>query len=182
MGGEAMSVVLRAIRESDLPDYVQWFNDPEVTQFTQLESGEITLEGEREWFRRVTSPENPDRNWAIEAEGRHIGNCRLHLEHEGRMGAFGIIIGDKTAWNRGYGTAATKEVLRIAFAEMKLHRVFLCTHGDNARAIRCYEKCGFRHEGRWIQARRKRGEWRDTVWMAVLRKEWEERANRCCSL
>jgi RimJ/RimL family protein N-acetyltransferase len=175
-------VTLRRVREDDVPDWVRWLNDAEVTEFTLMEVGLVTMEGEQRWYEAVTAPGYKDYNWQIEVKGKHIGGCSLTIGDDGRQAEFGIIIGDKTAWNRGYGTAATKEVLRVAFAEMKLHRVFLCTHGDNARAIRCYEKCGFRHEGRWIQARRKRGEWRDTVWMAVLRKEWEERANRCCSL
>ena len=36
-------VRLRVITEEDLPDYVVWLNDPEVTEFTTLESGNITL-------------------------------------------------------------------------------------------------------------------------------------------
>jgi RimJ/RimL family protein N-acetyltransferase len=175
-------VTLRGIRESDLEDYVRWFNDPEVTQFTQLESGGITLEGEREWFRRISAPEHTGRNWAIEAEGRHIGNCALHLESGGLTARFGIIIGDKTAWNRGHGTAALKEVLRIGFAELGLHRIHLTAMAENARAIRCYEKCGFRREGLMRERYLKRERWRDVVAMAILRREWEERANRCCSL
>ena len=60
-------VRLRKVTEADLPDYVEWLNDPEVTQFTQIESGGITLEGEREWFRRVSATDSAARTWAIEA-------------------------------------------------------------------------------------------------------------------
>jgi len=140
-------VRLRPITEADLPDYVRWLNDPEVTEFTAMESGNITLEHEREWLARVSAPDSGLRNWAIEVGSRHIGNCALHLDPSGQTAGFGIIIGDKTAWNRGYGTAAVREALRIGFEEMNLHRIHLTVFPENHRAVRCYTNCGFRREG-----------------------------------
>jgi len=169
-----MSVRLRAIAEADLSDYVAWLNDPEVTQFTQIESGGITLEGEREWFARITAPDERNRHWAIELDGRHVGNCALMPDAAGLTAGFGIIIGDKTAWNRGCGTAALREVLRVGFEEMGLHRIHLTALAENARAIRCYQKCGFRHEGLRRRHYLKRGRLVDVVCMGILREEWEE--------
>ena len=166
-------VRLRPVTEADLPDYVEWLNDPEVTQFTQIESGGITLEGEREWFQRVTGPDSHTRNWAIEAQGRHIGNCALMPDESGQVAGFGIIIGDKREWGKGYGTAALREVLRIGFGEMGLQRVHLTALAPNARGIRCYEKCGFLHEGVRRRHFLKRGQWLDVVCMGILREEWE---------
>jgi RimJ/RimL family protein N-acetyltransferase len=176
---------LRPHTAADLPNYVTWLNDPEVTEFTALESGNVTLEGERQWFAAISDPGCRDRNWAIEAcpepaegvGGRHIGNCALHLHESGEMAGFGIIIGDKTQWGKGHGTAALREVLRIGFQEMGLHRIHLQAFAGNARGIRCYEKCGFRHEGRMRQHRLKRGKWLDVVCMGILREEWE--AQQC---
>jgi RimJ/RimL family protein N-acetyltransferase len=173
MGGTGAR--LRAITEADLPDYVRWFNDPEVTEFTAAEAGNCTLEGEQEWFAKISAPNCSDRHWVIEVNGRHIGNCALMLGGYKDTGAFGIVIGEKTAWGKGHGTAALAEVLQIGFAELGLHRIHLDAFANNVRGIRCYEKCGFRHEGLRRQARWKRGEWRDIVEMAVLREEWEAR-------
>ena len=170
-------VKLRPHTEADLPNYVEWLNDPEVTEFTDLESGNITLEGEREWFRAISAPGCSARNWAIRADGRPVGLCSLVPDAPGQKAHFGIIIGDKAAWNKGYGTAALREVLRIGFQEMNLHRIRLDCHAGNARGLRCYEKCGFRHEGVARQARFKRGRWVDVVRMAILREEWE--ADQC---
>jgi RimJ/RimL family protein N-acetyltransferase/precorrin-6B methylase 2 len=166
-------VRLRPITEADLPDYVKWLNDPEVTEFTTLESGSITLEHEREWFRAISAPDCSAHNWAIEADGRHIGACDLVPGGLVQQAYVGIIIGDTTAWGKGYGTAALREVLRIGFQELNLHRIRLDCHAGNARGLRCYEKCGFRREGIARQARFKRGRWVDVVQMAILREEWE---------
>ncbi len=133
----------------------------------------VTLEGEREWFARVTAPDSGIRNWAIEADGRHIGNCALHLHESGETAGFGIIIGDKAQWGKGYGTATLREVPRIGFEEMGLQRIHLTALAGNGRAIGCYQKCGFRHEGVRRRHQLKRGRWLDVVMMGILREEWE---------
>ncbi len=168
-------VTLRTITEDDLADWVRWLNDPEVTEFTAMEVGMVTMEGERKWFEAITAPDYKDHNWQIAVEGKHIGGCSLTMDRDGRQAEFGIIIGEKWAWGKGYGTAATAETLRRGFAELGLHRIRLTAFAENARGLRCYEKCGFRREGLHLQARLKRGRWRDMVMMAVLEEEWGKR-------
>jgi RimJ/RimL family protein N-acetyltransferase len=167
-------VRLRPITEADLPSIVTWLNDSEVTAFTLREFADATLEAERAWFARKTAPDSQDRPFAIEVDGRLIGQCELHAEDPGQTAFYGIMIGDKTAWNQGYGTAATREAVRIGFEELGLQRIWLQVGSHNPRGIRCYEKCGFRQEGVMRRARLKRGRWIDVVIMAILREEWEE--------
>jgi RimJ/RimL family protein N-acetyltransferase len=168
-------IQLRPITEADLCDYVRWFNDPEVTQFTSMESGEHSLEAEKQWLARMTI-EYPKRHlFAIEADGRHIGNCELCPEHERPVADIGIVIGDKSVWDRGYGTLVVKELLRIGFEEEKLHRIYLDCFAENTRAIRCYTKCGFRPEGVQRQSELKRGRWCDMARMAILAEDWQNK-------
>jgi RimJ/RimL family protein N-acetyltransferase len=164
---------LRPVAEEDLPNYVLWLNDPEVTQFLQgVEAGNVTLESEREWLKAITADEL-DHTWAIEIDGRHIGSSRLHLDAGQATASFGLVIGDKAAWNKGYGQAVLQEVLRRGFEELDLHRIYLTVFARNYRAQRCYEKCGFRLEGTMRQSVLKRGRWEDIIRMAILREEWE---------
>ncbi len=46
-----IQIWLRAITDGDLPDYVRWLSDPEVTQFLSMDFEGITLEREREWLK-----------------------------------------------------------------------------------------------------------------------------------
>ena len=97
--------------------------------------------------------------------------------HEGvtwgdRWGEIGILIGDKEFWNRGYGTDATRALVRWGFDGLNLNRIWLRVYEDNARAIRCYEKVGFRIEGRLRQDRFRDGRYLDTIIMAILRDEF----------
>ncbi|MFN2157525.1 MAG: GNAT family N-acetyltransferase, partial [Anaerolineae bacterium] len=74
-------------------------------------------------------------------------------------------------WGKGYGSDAIRTLLRFAFDEMNLHRVQLTVYEDNARAIRAYEKCGFRHEGRLRDAVYRKGRYYDMLLMSVLSGE-----------
>jgi RimJ/RimL family protein N-acetyltransferase len=85
----------------------------------------------------------------------------------------GIGIGDRNDWGKGYGTDAMRVILRFAFMELNLHRVFLNTFEYNPRAIRSYEKCGFKIEGRQRGALNRDGRRWDLIYMGILREEWE---------
>ena len=80
------------------------------------------------------------------------------------------MIGGKDCWGRGYGTDAIRALLRFAFREMNLNRVWLTTGENNPRALACYRKCGFREEGRLRQDRYLEGRYWDTILMGILRR------------
>ena len=93
-------VRLRPITEADLPDYVRWLNDPQVTQRLLRDPG-MTLEQEREWFAHISAPDYPHVMRAIEVDGRHVGGCGL-IVHDAHTANFGIHIGERaTARNVG---------------------------------------------------------------------------------
>jgi RimJ/RimL family protein N-acetyltransferase len=87
-------------------------------------------------------------------------------------GWVGMAIGERDCWGQGYGTDALRLVLRYAFQELDLHRVSLGVFANNPRAIRSYEKAGFRFEGIERQATIREGAYYDTFYMGVLRSEW----------
>jgi len=97
------------------------------------------------WYRQVAGD---PLHWIIALEERCIGTARLHnLDRQNRRARYAIGIFDPACWGQGYGTEATRLVLRYAFEELKLHRVDLRVLEFNHRAIACYEKCGFVREG-----------------------------------
>ena len=87
-------------------------------------------------------------------------------------GWVGIGLGEREYWGKGYGTDAMQVILRYAFTELNLHRVSLDVFAYNPRAIRSYEKAGFRHEGRVRSLLSRDGQRADDVWMGILRDEW----------
>ena len=112
---------------------------------------------------------------AIETEkGVHIGNIGLHeIDYKDGKATLGIMIGEKGCWDQGYGTDAVRALLRFAFQELNLHRVSLEVFDFNERAIRCYEKCGFRKEGVLRESVFRSGRYQNEILMSILRQEFE---------
>jgi RimJ/RimL family protein N-acetyltransferase len=90
----------------------------------------------------------------------------------GRDAFVGIAIGERDYWGKGYGTDAMRTILHYGFTEINLRRVTLTVFEYNPRAIRSYEKAGFRHEGRLRQFLNREGRRWDMLYMGILREEW----------
>ncbi len=107
------------------------------------------------------------------ADDRLIGLISLYTIFPAQREAFmGIQIGDRAYWGKGYGTDALRVLLHYAFAELNLYRVSLSVLDGNERAIRSYEKCGFRYEGRERRVWSYDGRRWDEIYMGLLRDEW----------
>lgn len=109
----------------------------------------------------------------IEADGALAGQVLLEglNPHDRRARLVIGLLGDALL-GRGIGRKAVGLALDQAFGPMGLHRVDLRVLAFNTRAIRCYEACGFRHEGTAREAALVGGEWHDDRIMAILEQEW----------
>jgi ribosomal-protein-alanine N-acetyltransferase len=168
------TVYLRPLEREDARTLVAWLNDPEVTRFLRAYRP-MTLAAEEEFLRRVAES---DKDVALgimtRAAEQFIGVAGLHdVDVRNRHAQFGVTLGDKDSWGKGYGTEVTQLVVRYAFETLNLNRVWLHVYEYNPRALRVYEKVGFRTEGRLRQDTFRDGRYWDTFVMAVLRDEWE---------
>lgn len=169
---------LRAPEREDIPVFLEWFNDPEVTLtlFTLLPLSRVE---EENWFNEmIKSPaaEHPLTIEVKEKDGwKKIGNITfLKIDWIARSAEVGIAIGEKDYWNQGYGTEAMKLMLKHGFETLNLNRIYLQVYDFNQRGIRAYEKSGFVREGCMRQALHKQGKYHDILLMSVLRQEWEK--------
>ena len=109
------------------------------------------------------------------AEDKLIGELGLEVVNwSGRDAFVGLGIGEIEYWSKGYGTDVMKVLLRFAFTEVNLKRVSLGVFEYNPRAVRSYEKAGFRHEGRLRSLLSREGRRWDNLYMGILREEWLE--------
>jgi len=65
-----------------------------------------------------------------------------------------------------------RDLMRLGFDKMNLHRLWLHVHDYNQRAIASYEKCGFKREGVLREDHFARGEYHDTIVMGILESEY----------
>jgi len=156
---------------SDAEACFRWVSDPDVTRLLGLFRPARSLEQERAWISSVLADRQQQAFVIADEHGRGIGTCSLRGIDETEGIAFlGIVIGEKTLWDRGYGTSAAKALLGHAFGELGLREVRLSCHPDNDRALRCYEKAGFERDARRSGAD---GPARREVWRAITRERWE---------
>ncbi len=162
------------MRNEDAERRYVWLNDPEVTlHYTRgypVSMAEVRAMVEKDLL--LTAP--PTVVLAIDTlEGRHIGVINLdHFNTESRRCELGIMIGEKDCWSQGYGTDAILTLLRFAFDEINLHRVWLDVNAENGRARACYRKCGFVDEVTLRQHRFKQGVYLDSIIMGVLAEDF----------
>lgn len=172
-------VRLRAVERSDVAQYYDWVNDPDVTAGLTLFLP-MSNTDEEKWFESTMQRPQEEKPLAIEIRHgkgwRLIGNCGFFdIDWITRSAEVGIMIGDKSVWGKGYGAEVMLLLQRHGFETLNLNRVYLRVHADNQRAVRAYEKTGFAHEGRLRQAVFKNGRYGDVLLMSVLREEWNAR-------
>ena len=172
---------LRAIERSDLAKFVDWLNDPDVRFGLKLYLP-ISLAQEENWFENVLNRPADEQPFVIERRQENnwvmIGNCGFHdIDWRCRSASVGIFIGEKSLWNRGFGSEAMSLLLKHGFETLNLNRIQLDVYEDNSGAIKSYEKSGFLLEGRKRQAIYKDGRFKDVLFMSVLREEWIQKDN-----
>ena len=77
--------------------------------------------------------------------------------------------------NQGVGAAMLRQLLKLGFEQLQLHRIELNVYNFNSAAIRCYEKVGFQKEGLLRGITFTGRDYWDAYRMAILEDEWRGR-------
>ncbi|MFZ2097267.1 MAG: GNAT family protein [Anaerolineales bacterium] len=172
----------RAIEREDLPTFVRWLNDSEVKQGIMIHHPFSQAE-EENWFEGMLKRPMDEHVMGIEIREASNDGGEDHWRLIGTLGftdidwrnhssEFGIMIGEKSYWNRGFGSEAVRLLVQYGFCTLNLNRIFLRVFENNPRAIRAYEKAGFVHEGRMRQAEYRDGKYIDVLVMSMLKDEF----------
>lgn len=96
----------------------------------------------------------------------------LNIDHQNRNAIVRISLFNRDFWGNGYGTEAMSQLLNFGFEILNLHRVGLDVYSFNKRAIKAYEKLGFKREGVIRDEIFYDGEYHDSIIMGVLKSEF----------
>ena len=124
-------IYLRSLTENDVNGpYLTWFNDPEVSAANGHHYRPFTTDEALAYVHRVAfATEELVLAIATRDDDRHIGNVTLkRIDAIAKSAEFAIVIGDKTAWGKGYGKEIGRLVLDHAFKELNLRRVHCATY------------------------------------------------------
>lgn len=151
----------------------RWTHDAEFMRFQEVNPA---IPRSAAYFERKKDKDDPNSFWfAIRTleDDKLIGYCLLWMKWADQVAWLGIGIGEPEYRSKGYGTETVRLLLNYAFNELGVWKVQLAAVGDNARAIRAYEKAGFKLEVRQRAMTYRDGQRIDDVIMGVLRREWE---------
>jgi RimJ/RimL family protein N-acetyltransferase len=158
--------------------FIEWSRDSEFWRLlANIPAVPLSQEGMKKFVEKELMKDDP-RNLlflirALEND-RIIGEIGLDgISYTLGESYAGIGIGEREYWGKGYGTDAMNILLRYAFTELNLNRVSLTVFEYNPRAIRSYEKCGFKMEGRNRESFLRENRRWDMLHMGILREEWE---------
>lgn len=165
---------LSPIRMEDAEIYAKWFNDMETVLYVQPHPNIIGLEKEKEFIESQIKNSAPIFGIIDKETDKIIGNTSLmDINQVNGTAVFGIVIGEKDYWSKGYGTEATKLILDYGFNVLNLYSIMLGVFDFNKRAIASYKKIGFKEIGKRRGDRLIAGKRYDTVFMDILAEEFE---------
>ncbi|WAM34488.1 GNAT family N-acetyltransferase [Caldicellulosiruptor morganii] len=173
-------VNIRELRWGDLKYLQKWSNDPEVAFWARgVKDVSYTSAGEfRRWY--YSRSNSSIKRFIVETKDKKpIGSISYRdYDPVNKVVVLGIHIGEKEYWGKGFGTDAIKAFVKYLFATLDINRIELDTFDDNIRAIKAYQKCGFKIEGVLREARFIDGKFHDVIIMGMIRKDFEKIANR----
>ena len=135
------SVLLRPLLPADRGDLVAVLSDPSIVAVWDTRgpegSADELLAGDEGWTV-----------WAIEVDGELAGSIQAAEEEDPdyRHGGIDIFLSSRFQ-DRGLGTDAVRTLARYLIEVRGHHRLTIDPAADNARAIRSYEKVGFKRVG-----------------------------------
>ena len=144
---ESDRILFTEVSEQLTKDYLTMVNDMEnVERFLGGPHEPFTEDQELAWVRSKLEEKAAVFSMIEKGSGQFIGNIEL-MDVNDAQGELGIAV-TAGMQNRGYGTEAVSALAAYAAERLGLKRILLRTDPENVRAIRVYEKCGFREYAR----------------------------------
>ena len=162
---------LRNLELKDAPLMLEWMHDSAVNQYFRAPFAQMTIENALSFIQG--GQDASARHYAIcDDKDVYQGTISLKaVDMENGTAEYAIVL-RRQAQGKGYASFATREILRIAFEELGLHKVYLNVWKENAHAVGFYEHMGFRREGdarEQIVLHKRRC---DLLWYGMLRREY----------
>lgn len=165
---------LSPINTGDAVRYCEWLNDFSISKNLLVNTQILQEESERSALNSMIERREHVFGIILNEGDKLIGNTGLHkVNHIDKICETGIFIGDREYLSKGYGTEAMMLTLDFAFSILNMRNVMLEVFAYNKRAIRSYEKCGFKEIGRRREAKEICGKRHDVVYMDILREEFK---------
>jgi RimJ/RimL family protein N-acetyltransferase len=107
--------------------------------------------------------------------GRYVGEFMLRIKSvASRQGEIGWSL-HPDAQGRGFATEGARELVRLGFDDVGLHRIVAGCDPRNAASLRVMDRLGMRREAEFVESEHLKGEWVGEIVCAMLESEWRDR-------
>lgn len=150
---ESEKINLRILTHKDQPLLLKWLTNKTILEFWEGKNAVFDLNRIKKDFYSL---EQQITRTIIEYQGLPIGYCQMYIVDKqtakeylyklNKKVVYGVdqFIGEPEFWNKGIGTNFMKLLTQYLFNKKGADAVILDPHTNNQRAIRCYQKVGFK--------------------------------------
>ena len=153
-----MGISFKRLVEADLPILTEWLNRPHVAERWDTARGCRSLEDVRRKYLPRMADGSGTMPYLAYLNGVPIGYIQSYVAvdcgdgwwpDERDPGVRGIdqFLADANSLGQGVGTEMIREFVRLLFEDPTVTKIQADPAPNNHRAIRCYEKVGFRRVG-----------------------------------
>lgn len=174
-GGHVVGLALA--RPEDVPVMARWNQDLEFTASIGTPGEAHTVEMRQEFYQKNSRPrqDNIEFSVILLSTGQLIGFGGLSDISRALTATLFVGIGERHLWGKGLGTEATRLICEYGFFFRNLYSIKVEVNGYNHRAVRIYERLGFKPAGRVRGVIMLNGRRYDQIIMDLLRNEFELR-------
>ena len=148
-----MIVELVKYDDKHIPSLIELLNNPNVSDWLMNVPQPYTEETAKEWIDITREMEDgKDFGYAVELNGVHIGGIGMNVQGRALAGLddhkaeIGYWLGEPY-WGNGYMSDAIKQLMKLAFEDLGLTRLYAHTHEGNTASEKLLLRHGFEHEG-----------------------------------
>lgn len=168
-------VKLRRLCLEDAPNMLEWMLDSEINQYFRFKIEEVNMESVHAFILNANQEidKGMSANLAVsDRKNNYMGTISLkNINTDVKSAEYAISL-RKAAQGMGIAEEATKQILKIAFVQMNLNRVYLNVTSGNQKAIKLYEKCGFLYEGEFRKHIFIKREIQSLTWYGMLKEDY----------
>lgn len=175
-----MKYRLREVKLKDCSGMLEWMHDPQINCLYTNKIKMATKESVEKFIADAAKTREAGSTYhyaVVDDQDEYLGTISLKNIDNARGAEYAISM-RRQFQGRGIASQATKEILRIAFKELGLNRVYLNVLSDNEHANHFYIKNGFRYEGEFRQCIMIGNERKSLRWYAMLAEEYRDNVER----
>lgn len=173
------NIYLRPLTINDTEYIISWRNSPEIIQ-RLFNQEKLTREMHLKFYK-----ENVETGKYVQYIIERIDASNIcsypvgtaffkNIDLWNQKCEYGVFTKDLDEWKSEFGYIPTRLMIKKAFEEMNMNKVYVYVFSDNEEEINVYTKCGFKIEGELKQEIRANAEYKDVYYMAVLKETYEK--------